>query len=117
MNVDTASEVLKEHQKLNEWSQAIQSNVGVEVVDLSVCFDNNPTEPPNVKCSPSLLPENTIFKFDESKYKGEESEEALREDLKSACLGCSLHWQRGHVGRIQTKYDLRCDHCRLPDHR
>ena len=92
MNVDTASEVLTEHHKLNEWSQPIQFYVDVEVIDLSLYCGNNPSQQPNVKGSTSSLPQYTTFKFDESKYKGEESERVLIDDLKSACVGCSLHW-------------------------
>jgi hypothetical protein len=115
MNVDTASKVLTEHQKLNEWSQPIQFEVGVDIIDLTPYCGDNPCQPPNVGGSTSSLPKNTTFKFDESKYKGEESERVLRNNLKSACVGCSLQWRRGHVGRIHISYVLRCDHYRRTD--
>ena len=117
MNVDTASEILKEHKNLNKWQQSVNFDTGVDIIDLSLCFGPNPTQPTNVRCSPSTYPKHTTFKFDESKYKGEESLPTLIEDLKSACIGCNLHWRKGTVGKIQTFYELRCDHYRLPDKR
>ena len=101
MNVDTASEILKEHQNSNKWGQSVIFDTGVNIIDLSICFGPNPTQPPKNKCSPSN-PKQTTFKFDKSKYKGEDSLPTLIEDLRSACIGCNLHWQKGTVGKIQT---------------
>jgi hypothetical protein len=117
MNVDTASKILTEHHKLNEWRQSIKFDVGGDVIDLSHFCSDNPSQPPHVKGSTSSLPKNTTFKFDESKYKGEDSEEVLKDDLKSACVGCSLHWRKAYVGLMQTSYVLRCDHYRVSDSR
>ena len=117
MNVDTASKILTEHHKLNEWTQSIKFDVGGDVIDLSHFCSDNPSQPPPVKGSTSSLPKNTTFKFDESKYKGEDSTEVLKEDLKSACVGCSLQWRKSHVADNQTGYVLRCDHYRVPDAR
>ena len=108
--MDTAFEILKEHQNLNKWQQSVNFDTGVDIIDLSLCFGHNPTQPPNVKCSSSTYPKHTTFKFDESKYKGEESLPTLIEYLRSACIGCNLHWQKGTVGKIQTYYELHCDH-------
>ena len=110
MNVDTASEILKERQNLNKRGQSIIFHTGVNIIDLSICFGLNPTQPPNVKCSPSTYPKHTTFKFDKSKYKGEDSLPTLIENLRSACIGCNLQWWKGTVEKIQTFYELRYDH-------
>jgi hypothetical protein len=117
MNVDTASEILTQHHKLNQWSQRIPFDVGGEVIDLSLYCVDNPPQPPNIKGSTTSLPNNTTFLFDDSKYKGEDSRKVLMNDLKSACVGCSLQWRKGHVADNQTAYVLRCDHYRVPDAR
>ena len=112
MNVDTASEILKEHQNLNKWGQSVIFDTGVDIIDLSVCFGPNPTQPPKNKCSPSTYPKHTTFKFDKSKYKGEDSLPTLIEDLTSACIGCNLHWLTGQVESFYIF--LSCDisnHC------
>ena len=110
MNVDTASEIPKEHQNLNKWGQSVIFDTGVNIIDLSVCFGPSPTQPPKDKCSSSTYPKHTAFNFDKSKYKGEESLPTFIDDLKSACIGCSLHWRKDHVRKIQTYYELHCDH-------
>ena len=56
INVDTASKILTEHYKLNEWRQSIKFAVGVEVIDLLDDCGDNPSHPPNVKGSTSSIP-------------------------------------------------------------
>ena len=48
MNVEMASDILKEHQNLNKWGQSVIFDTGVDFIDLSVCFRPNPTQPQKI---------------------------------------------------------------------
>lgn len=110
MNVLTVSEVLHEHNKLNNWKEPILFADGTNIVDLSVCFGTSPTQPPKAKYQPSNYPHNTTYHIDKLKYNGEEALPMLVQDLQSACLGCTLHWKKTNVGSTQTYYQMKCDH-------
>ena len=82
MNALTMTEVLHEHNKLNNWKQPILFSDGTNIVDLSVYLRTSPTQPPNAKYQPSHYPQNTTYQFDKLKYKGEEALPRLFQDLQ-----------------------------------
>ena len=84
MNALTVTEVLHEHNKLNNWKQPILFFDRTNIVDLSVCIGMSPTRPPKAKYQPPHYPHNTTYQFDKLKYNGEEALPKLVQDLQSA---------------------------------